>query len=105
MIRAIAHRIVVKPDEVMKKSKGGILIATDERMEQHAMSSGTILSIGEDAWAAYKPRTAYAGLEVGDRVHYARYAGKWVKDSETEEEVLVLNDEDIVAKEIIKEPK
>jgi co-chaperonin GroES (HSP10) len=35
---------------------------------------------------------------VGDTVFYAKYAGKWIRDPETDEEFLIVNDEDIVAK-------
>ena len=96
MIKAVAFRIVVKPDPVEVKTKSGIVIALDEGQERRATVSGTIVDIGEDAWAAFKTKSPHAGLKIGDRVIYARYAGKWVKDPDTEEEYVVMNDEDIV---------
>jgi co-chaperonin GroES (HSP10) len=39
-------------------------------------------------------------VKVGDRISYARYAGKWVE--ENEKDYLIINDEDVVA---ILEPK
>ncbi len=92
---AVSHRIVVKPDPVMEKSQGGIIIAQDKRMAMNAQVTGVIKQIGEDAYAAFKPKSEFAGLKVGDRVAYAKYAGKWIDD-----ETLVLIDEDVVAKEI-----
>jgi len=61
----------------------------------NAQVTGVITQIGEDAYAAFKPKTEYAGLKVGDRVAYAKYAGKWISD-----DVLVLCDEDVVAVEV-----
>lgn len=91
----VSHRILIKPDPVKEKSKGGIIIATNERLEMNAQQKGVILSIGEDAWSAFNTKRPFAGLQVGDRVAYAKYSGKWLDDG-----VLAINDEDIVAKEI-----
>mgnify|MGYP006268473143 CR=1 FL=1 len=98
MIKAVAFRIVVRPDPIETKTKSGIVLATDEKQEVRATVSGTIVDIGEDAWKAFKTTSEFAGLKVGDHVVYARYAGKWVKDPETHEEFLVMNDEDIICK-------
>lgn len=92
---AVAHRIIVKPDPIEEKTKGGIIIAQDKRIAMNAQVTGVIKEIGEDAYAAFNPKTVFAGLKVGDRVAYAKYAGKWIDD-----ETLVLVDEDIVAKEV-----
>ena len=97
-LEAIAFRIIVKPDEVEKQTKSGIVLAVDESQEKGAVTRGTIVSIGEDAWAAYKTTSKFAGLKVGDEVFYARYAGKRIKETDDGEEFLVLNDEDIVCK-------
>lgn len=91
----VAHRIIVKPDPVEKKTKSGLILAVDEKLERGANVFGTITYIGEDAWEAFKTKRKFAGLEVGDRVAYPRYAGKWI-----DEQTLVLVDEDIVAKEV-----
>lgn len=95
MWKAVAHRITVKPDEVEEKTKGGIIIAQDKRMAMNNQVTGVITDIGEDAYAAFKPKREFAGLKVGDRVAYAKYAGKWINN-----ETLVLIDEDIVAVEV-----
>lgn len=92
-VKAIGYKIIIKPDEVLKYSKGGIALAVDAKMEANAQVVGTIVDIGEDFAVAYKPKTPYWGLKVGDKVYYAKYAGKWVGD-----DLLILNDEDICAK-------
>lgn len=95
MWKPIAHRIIVRPDPVKETTSGGLILALNKRLEMNAQVTGTILEIGEDAYAAFKPKREFAGLQVGDRVAFAKYAGKWIDD-----ETLVLVDEDIVAKEV-----
>lgn len=100
-IEAVGYRVVVKPDPVKEKSQGGIILATDEKLERAAISVGTVVALGPIAFMAFKP---YEGpwVNPGDKVAYAKYAGKWVADPEfpddKDKELLVLNDEDIVCK-------
>ena len=96
-VKAVGHRVIVKPDLVEMKSKGGILLAVDEKREQAAAQRGTVIDIGEMAWK--NPLYGF-GLEgwapwckVGDRVFFARYSGKLFRDGD--ELFSVLNDEDI----------
>lgn len=105
-LKAVAFRIIVKPDEIVEeKTAAGIVIAkldSDSTLKA-ATTVGTIVDIGEDAWSAHRPKSPFAGLKVGDRVFYAKYAGKMIKETEDSDEVLVLIDEDIVAKVEINE--
>jgi len=103
MLKAIAFRIIVRPDPVETKTQSGIIIKVDEEAYAGATTVGTIVGIGPDAWKAYNPSQVYAGLEVGDRVFFAKYAGKTIIDEDTKERFLVLNDEDVVCKSIKKE--
>jgi co-chaperonin GroES (HSP10) len=97
-LKAVAFRVILKVKEVAEKSKGGIVLALDKRLERQAYTEGTVVDIGPDAWSGFKPKQEFAGLKVGDTVFYAKYAGKWIRDPETDEEFLIVNDEDIVAK-------
>lgn len=97
-LKAVAFRVILKVKEVAEKSKGGIVLAVDKRLERQAYTQGTVIDIGPDAWAAFKTKEEFAGLKIGDTVFYAKYAGKWLADPETDEEFLIVNDEDIVAK-------
>ncbi len=107
MIKPILHRLLVKPekieetDEVLKKAKAmGIHLPEKEvRREQAAAEIGYVVSIGDTAFKDYGGDITT--VSVGDKVFYAKYAGKTVKDIDGEEYVL-LNDEDIVGL-IIKE--
>lgn len=98
-IKAVAFRVLVRPKKFEKISKGGILLdAVDEKMENNAQIAGQIVDIGPDVYAAFKTKEPFAGLKVGDMIYYPRYAGKWVPDHTTGEELLLLNDEDICGK-------
>lgn len=97
-MQPVAWRVLVKPDDIEEKSEGGIVLAVDKKLEKGARITGVIVGIGEDVYPnSILPK---AGLHVGDRVYYAKYAGKTVLDNETGEELVILNDEDIVAKDV-----
>jgi chaperonin GroES len=92
------HRVLVKPKPVEKVTDSGIIIPdTTTRKEQAGTEEGTIIAIGDtfarDFGGSVLP-------QVGDKVYFAKYAGKFIKD-ENGEDLVLLNDEDIVA--IIKE--
>lgn len=106
-VEAIGHRVLIKPDPV-KKSQGGILLAVDHKLEQGATTTGTIIEVGPDAFYDYKPDHIPVDrwkrwANVGDRVVYAKYAGRFIDTEEKDEHndpvyVVVLNDIDIFAK-------
>ena len=88
------HRVLVKVKPVEKTTESGIIIPdTTTRKEQAATDEGIIMAIGEtfgkDYGVVYLP-------QVGDKVYFAKYAGKFIKDEDGTDLVL-LNDEDIVA--------
>ena len=94
-IKPVGFKAVVRPEQVEEKTKSGIVLALDKGLEIKAQVLGTLVEIGEDFAVAFHPKTPMWGLKVGDKVFYAKYAGKWVKDPETNEELLIINDEDI----------
>ena len=98
MIQPILHRILVKPDPVETKSAGGIILTVNEKREQAAAEKGVVISVGPTCFKDFGSDSDI--LKGGDRVYFAKYAGKIVKDVDGEEFV-ILNDEDIVA--ILKE--
>ena len=92
MLKPLLHRVLIKPDPVEKTTASGIVLAIDEKREQAAAESGVVVAIGDTAFVDFKTGVIPV---VGDRVYYAKYAGKQVKDGE--DKYLALNDEDIVA--------
>lgn len=102
MLIPVLHRLLIKPDkveesdEIIRRARAaGIRVELDKR-EEKAVEVGTVVAIGETAFVDFKAKTI---PEIGDKVYFAKYAGKEVK--ENGESFLFLNDEDIIA--IIKE--
>lgn len=91
------HRALVKPKKAETVTESGIIISLNERRETASAEEGVILAIGDTFGEAYN---AKQNPEVGDRVYFAKYSGKWIKD-ENGEDLVLLNDEDVVA--IIKD--
>jgi len=100
MLEALGNRVIIKPDSIEEVTAGGIVIAQTEtylRQEKAATSTGTVVDFGEAAWLdpimGGKP-----WVDVGDRVVYARYAGKFVVDPDDDVEYVVINDDAIQAR-------
>jgi co-chaperonin GroES (HSP10) len=100
MLKPLGPRVVVKPDDFDKADpvyeaakKAGIVLQRDKR-EQEAVVKGTVVSIGEMAFHA-PVGNGTPWVKVGDRVYYAKFAGKHITDPATKEELLLLNDEDL----------
>ena len=95
------HRVLVKPikleqaDPAFAKAKAiGIeLIEKTQRQEATIIDVGTVVQIGP---TAFKDFGGDPWCKVGDTISYTRHGGKFVKDPESDEEWLVLNDEDVV---------
>lgn len=111
-LEVLGHRVLVKPDAVKEqreldvpaslKEKGfQVHMDTDmEKREAAGTQIGTVIQVGPTAWRAYDgndPKWT-PWCKPGDRVIFARYAGKWVEDPETKEKFFVINDEDVQVK-------
>jgi co-chaperonin GroES (HSP10) len=103
MLIPLGPRVIVRPDSfdvadpVYESAKKlGIVLQKDKR-EQAAVVKGTVVSIGDMAFHA-PVGNGTPWCAVGDRVYYAKFAGKDVVDPATKEELLLLNDEDLCAR-------
>ena len=100
-IKAVGHRVIIKADPVEVKTKSGIVLSVDEKREITAAQKGTVLDIGPSAWMNDLYGYGKPGWEPwcksGDRVYFARYSGKMIKDvvNGVEEIFFVINDEDV----------
>lgn len=119
-IEALGHRLTIRPDKPVDSeaaktkelaAKSGIVIPDKIRedldsqftRERASVDQGTVLTIGK---TAFRDFGGDPWCEVGDYVAYARHSGKFVKDPDTDEDILVLNDEDIICritKEVAKD--
>lgn len=109
MIEALGFRLTVRPDKVtdseaektkkLAETAGFVLpdfvrddLDNEFTRERASVDQGVVLSIG---------KTAFSGdswCEVGDYIAYARHAGKFVKDPDTGEDILAINDDDVICK-------
>lgn len=88
------HRVSVKVDVVEEVSKGGILLAHDNKDRQDINQvTGVLVAIGPTAWNDSSYNEAWA--KVGDKVMFARHSGFTVKVAG--ELMRIMNDEDITA--------
>jgi co-chaperonin GroES (HSP10) len=111
-IEALGHRLTVRPDKLenseaaetkQKAEQIGLVIPEKikDELESQAtrdrasVDQGIVLTIGK---TAFRDFGGEPWCEVGDYIAYARHAGKFVKDPDTGEDILVLNDEDCIAK-------
>lgn len=99
MIKLLTYHILVKPDDIHEADEQfrraramGIEVVVDKR-EQKAVEYGTVVSVGPTAFVEYgRDPTVLTG---GDRISFARYSGKSIKDSDGTE-YLILNDQDVL---------
>jgi len=111
MIEMKGYRLLVKPDKVEKTyGESKIILAQNEKMEKTGIQRGTVISVGPNCWKAFrevdekgKEHNGNQWVKPGDYVLFARSAGRFVYDpfedaDDSENEYLVMNDEDILAK-------
>lgn len=100
MIEALGNRVIIKPDSIEEVTAGGIVIAQTEnylREEKAATSTGTVVDFGEAAWLD-PIMGGEPWVNIGDKVVFARYAGKYVTDPDDGDEYVVINDDAIQAR-------
>lgn len=112
-VKAVLHRLVVKPveleeyDEVDAKLKElGFVKGITEETKYHRsqIDQGYVLDIGPTAFLDYvKKHNLSVPVTVGMLVTYARHSGKHVKDGNDDNEVVILNDDDILAYHLSEE--
>jgi co-chaperonin GroES (HSP10) len=102
MLIPLGPRVIVRPDSftnadpVYEAAKKAGIVLTHDKREQAGVVKGTVVSIGSMAFHA-PVGDGTPWVKVGDRVYYAKYAGKDVTDPSTKEELMLLNDEDLCA--------
>lgn len=105
MIEPLLHRILVKPDGLevdpayAAAKRAGLALPDHSaiKMDENRVDTGVVLKIGPTAFRAFMKEgdLKEVPLKVGDRVSFAKYAGKTFVNGE--EKLIVLNDEDVVA--------
>lgn len=74
-MKPINLNVLIRPDEVEDKTKGGLYLPDDTReRDEHAQTRGTLIAMCDDAFAEMKVKP-----EPGQRVIYAKYEGVMYK--------------------------
>lgn len=94
-VRPRGNRVIIEQDKLEETyGNSGIVVKLEnEAAEQAGIISGTVLAIGEACWDQWPEPWA----EVGDKVYFAKFAGKKIPDPVNEEMYLIMNDIDIIA--------
>lgn len=98
-IEVVGCRILVKPYKLQEHDKvfasaqaaGIALPEMTKRKEEIHVDKGVVLQIGESAHADF-----VGTMKVGDVIGYTKFGGKFFTNPETDELLLVINDEDVV---------
>jgi co-chaperonin GroES (HSP10) len=102
-IEVCGHRVLLKPLFVEEETEWGFKLDVGEnfKREKAAAVMGTVIAIGPTAWKAFDggDKDWKPWAKVGDKVHFAKYGGKFITIDK--EEYVIVNDEDIQA--VIKE--
>lgn len=91
-IRPLRNRVLVKRSKA-ETTKGGIILP---ETAQEKPKEGEVVAIGEGA-RDEEGKLHPLSLKIGDRILFSSYAGSEVKNSESEEEYLILSEEDVLA--------
>lgn len=98
MIIPAGHKILVEADPIETVTESGIVLKVDEKLAKADINKGTLRAVGETAWKAFGPDfKGRPWAKVGDRVIFARYAGKILDDPEDGKEYRIMLDDDLVA--------
>jgi chaperonin GroES len=92
-------RVLILPDPAEKVTAGGIIIPeVHAERKQMAMTFGTLVAVGENAWEEAVSRSpAFRRPMPGDRIVFAKYGGIEIKGRDGREYRL-MNDEDVIGR-------
>lgn len=92
-------RVLVLPDVAEKVTAGGIILPeTKVEQQEMAMTFGTLVAAGENAWEEAVARGPHFNRpKIGERVVFAKYGGVEIKGSDGKQYRL-MNDEDVIGR-------
>lgn len=106
MRHPVEYKVLIRPDDVMQRSKGGIIIPpTVQAMEKNAMCKGVIEMVSYTAFTYFdRELLSYDEVcerypdtpRIGDHVLFGKYAGAtWRGDDGVD--YRIVNDKDIIS--------
>ena len=98
-IKVTGCRLLVRPLKVEEldprirsaKAAGIVGLEQDERKAKANTEKGILLQKGPKVNEDYTE-----GAEVGDTVGFTKFGGKFVKENDDDQELLIINDEDVI---------
>jgi chaperonin GroES len=90
-LQPLGDRVVVKPGENEKKTKGGIIIPDTAKEKPQ---EGEIVAVGPGRMNDEGKRIAME-VKIGDKVIYSKYGGSEIKIDDIE--MMILRESDILA--------
>ena len=97
MLKVRGYRILVDPEEIEKVTAGGIVLVQDERLEASGQQFGVVVGIGSTCWTDGEGNPREPWCSVGDKILFAKHAGRFVYDPETKKEYQIMLDTDVLA--------
>lgn len=91
-LRPLGSRVIVKPEVVQEKTKGGIYLPDTASKEKPQM--GVVVAVGTGRILENGQKVPME-VKTNDRVIFSKYAGTEIKIEN--EEYLILNENDILA--------
>lgn len=91
-IKPLGDRVVIKPLEAEKKTKGGILLPDTAKEKPQ---EGEVIAVGKGK-VLENGQVQAPEVKVGDRVLYGKYSGNEITTKEGDE-LLIMREEDILA--------
>ena len=93
-LEPLDDRLVVRPIEREEVTKGGIVLPDTAKEKPQ---EGKVLAVGPGRLSEDGKRIAM-DVKMGDIVIYAKYGGTEWKDEDSDEELVILRESDILAK-------
>lgn len=91
-LKPLNDRVIIKPKEVMEKTKGGVILPDTASKEKPV--EGTVIAAGPGKITEDGNRCPLE-IKKDDKVIYSKYAGTEIKIDE--EDYLILREEDVLA--------
>ncbi len=95
-IKPLGNKVLVLPDQIRDKTAAGVIVIPESQRarEEMAQIEGVVVEIGKTAWKDHGDGSPWC--KPGDRIHFAKYAGVFVKGDDGNT-YRVINDEDVVS--------
>jgi len=97
----VGTKIIVKPDPIEEKTKGGIIFVDETMTKERMMNAkGVIVDVGGTAYTEIGANWTGIIPKPGDRVLFAVHAGSQIKGDDGED-YRIMHDEDVCCVEAL----